>query len=224
MERKYPHIFEPITIGARGRWPGIIYKNRIFTAPTGVHLLSAGEPYPNEAVIDHYRETARGGAACITFSAQNMDRTLLAMGDNIHSDPDIFNERYHNYWYRLTSAVHFFDARISLELLAFCRHEELDGEVVCWSVNGENDEETGEYCPMMDAGGRGPDAVLEDHAGALAQGDRAENMRVFFLHGAKLLSFGIELIVLYFTTCALSSQAERGEYRELSFSEHGTKT
>ncbi len=163
MERKYPHIFQPITIGARGRWPGLIYKNRIWTAPTGVHLLGeSGLPYPNEAVIAHYREKARGGAACITFSAQNMDRWLIAHDDSgFHMDPDIFQMQYHNMWYRLTSAVHFFDARISLELLAFSRHEEIDGEVVCWSVNGETDEETGEYCPMMDRAAM--DRMLEDY-------------------------------------------------------------
>ncbi len=149
MERKFPNMFSPITIGARGRFPGLIFKNRVWTAPTGAHLLGAGEPYPNEAVIAHYREKARGGAACITFSGQNMDRFLVEHPDDIHNDANIFETRYHNYWYRLTSAVHFFDARISLELLAFCRHEEIDGEVVCWSVNGETDEETGEYCPMM---------------------------------------------------------------------------
>ena len=161
MERKYPNMFSPITIGARGRWPGLIYKNRIWTAPTGVHLLGAGEPYPNEAVIAHYREKARGGAACITFSGQNMDRFLVEHPDETHNDANIFDMRYHNYWYRLTSAVHFFDARISLELLAFSRHEEIDGELVCWSVNGETDEETGEYCPMMDRAAM--DRMLDDY-------------------------------------------------------------
>ena len=163
MERKYPHIFSPITIGARGRWPGLTFKNRIWTAPTGVHLLGeSGLPYPNEAVIAHYREKARGGAANISFSAQNMDRWLIAHDDSgIHMDPDIFQMQYHNMWYRLTSAVHFFDARISLEMLAFSRHEEIDGEVVCWSVNGETDEETGEYCPMMDRAAM--DRMLEDY-------------------------------------------------------------
>ena len=152
MVKKYPHMFSPITVGARGRWPGIIYKNRIWTAPTGVYLLQeSGLPYPNEAVIAHYREKARGGAANISFSCQNMDRWGIAHDDTgVHNDPDIFQTRYHNMWYRLTSAVHFFDARISLELLCFMRHEEIDGEVVCWSVNGEEDEETGEWCPAMD--------------------------------------------------------------------------
>ena len=153
MERKYPTMFSPITIGARGRWPGIIYKNRIWTAPTGVHLLSpSGLPYPSEAVIAHYREKARGGAANISFSCQNMDRWGIAHDDSgFHNDPDIFQMQHHHMWARLTSAVHFFDARISLELLCFVRHEELeDGKVVCWSVNGETDEETGEWCPMLD--------------------------------------------------------------------------
>ncbi len=146
MNKKYPHIFSPITIGK----PGVIFKNRIWTAPTGVHLLAAGEPYPNEAVIAHYREKARGGAACITFSAQNMDRLMLDTPDPVHSDTNIFIEQYHNYWYRLTSAVHFFDARISLELLCFVRHGyDENGNLVMYSTNGEYDEEMGEELPMI---------------------------------------------------------------------------
>ena len=150
MERKYPNMFSPITIGARGRWPGTVYKNRVWTAPTGAHLLSAGEPYPNDAVIAHYREKARGGAANLNFSCQNMDRWLLSHDSIIHSDPDIFQLRYHNYWYKLTSAIHFFDCKINLELLAFSRHDEIDGKVIDWTVSGMEDEETGEWCPMMD--------------------------------------------------------------------------
>ena len=146
MEKRYPHIFSPITLGK----PGVIFKNRIWTAPTGVHLLAAGEPYPTEAVIAHYREKARGGAACITFSCQNIDRILLDKPDPIHADPNIYNEQYHNYWYRLTSAVHFFGAKISLELLAFCRHGlDANGDLVMYSTNGETDEETGETYPML---------------------------------------------------------------------------
>ncbi len=140
MENKYPHIFSPITLR------NVIFKNRIWTAPTGVHLLSAGEPYPNEATIAHYREKARGGAACITFSCQNMDR--LGLSDGVHSDPDIFQERYHNYWNRLTTAVHFFGAKISLEMLAFIR-QGLDGngEKVMYAVSEV--EEEGEVIPQL---------------------------------------------------------------------------
>ncbi len=146
MHKKFPNMFSPITIG-KGN---MVLKNRIFTAPTGVHLLAAGEPYPNEAVIAHYREKARGGAGCICFSAQNMNLLGFENPDPIHSDPNIFEERYHNYWYRLTSAVHFFDAKISLELLAFIRQDrDEEGNEYFWSVSGEVDEETGEECPAI---------------------------------------------------------------------------
>ena len=135
MHAKYPNLFTPIALGKGG----LVFKNRIWTAPTGTHLLSAGEPYPNEATVAHYREKARGGAACITFSCQNMDR--LGLVGETHSDSDIFNARYHNYWARLTNAVHFFGARVSLELLAFSRqgYDEC-GERLFYTVNDEETE------------------------------------------------------------------------------------
>ncbi len=146
MNKKFPTMFSPITIG-KGN---VVFKNRIWTAPTGVHLLAAGEPYPNDAIIAHYREKARGGAACITFSAQNMNLLGFEHPDPIHSDPNIFETRYLNYWYRLTSAVHFFDAKISIELLCFFREDrDENGNEYFWSVSGETDEETGEELPAM---------------------------------------------------------------------------
>lgn len=167
-------MFSPITLGKE---PGVIFKNRVWTAPTGVHLLSAGEPYPNEAVIAHYREKARGGAACITFSCQNMDR--LGLSDGVHSDPDIFQERYHNYWYRLTSAVHFFDAKISLELLAFVRQADTENGRVFFSVNGEENEYFGRM-PMM------PPAEMEKMAADYALAAK---------HAVKC---GFDMIMLHF--------------------------
>lgn len=178
MHQKYPHIFSPITIG-KGK---MVFKNRIWTAPTGTHLLSAGEPYPTEAVIAHYREKARGGAACITFSCQNIDR--LDLDNPVHSDPDIYNERYHNYWYRLTSAVHFFDARISLELLAFGRHAlDENGNKILYSVNGEYDEETGEYLPMIP--GEELERMADDYAEAAANAVKVgfDMIMLHFGHG-----------------------------------------
>jgi len=178
MNTKYPHIFSPITLG---KGPGVVFKNRIWTAPTGVHLLAAGEPYPNEAVIAHYREKARGGAACICFSAQNMNRLGFEDPDPIHSDPDIFQERYHNYWYRLTSAVHFFGAKISLELLAFIRQDrDADGNEYLWSVGGEYDEEMEMDLPAM------PRWAMEQMAADYALAAR---------HAVKV---GFDMIMLHF--------------------------
>ena len=53
MKLKYPHLFSPITIG------GVTFKNRIWSAPAGTHLLAGLEEYPNEAVIAYYANKAK---------------------------------------------------------------------------------------------------------------------------------------------------------------------
>ena len=45
---KYPHIFEPIKIG------NVVFKNRIWSAPAGVHLLYGREEYPSDAAVKYY--------------------------------------------------------------------------------------------------------------------------------------------------------------------------
>ena len=157
MHRKYPHIFSPITIGKGG----LVFKNRIWTAPTGTHLLQADEQYPTDAVVAHYREKARGGAACITFSCQNVDRYAPKIVE--HSDPSIYNEQYHRYWWKLTDAIHFFGARASLELLAFSRHDFSEkGKLVSFSPFGEIED--GIEYPMISAAGL--ERMADDYAQA----------------------------------------------------------
>ena len=48
MKLKYPHLFSPITIG------GVTFKNRIWSAPAGTHLLAGLEEDPTAAVIAYY--------------------------------------------------------------------------------------------------------------------------------------------------------------------------
>jgi 2,4-dienoyl-CoA reductase-like NADH-dependent reductase (Old Yellow Enzyme family) len=112
MQTKYPHIFSPITIG------GKTFKNRIWTAPAGVHLLSGEEPYPNEAVIAYYAEKARGGSAAVCAAGHvvsNHDARQRAVHDRF----DICNPRYQRFWCQLTDSVHHFGAKASIELLFF---------------------------------------------------------------------------------------------------------
>ena len=60
MEVRYPHIFSPIKIG------NTVFKNRIWSAPAGVHLLYGREHYPSDAALAYYAKKAAGGAAVIT--------------------------------------------------------------------------------------------------------------------------------------------------------------
>ena len=55
MKLKYPHLFSPITIG------GVTFKNRIWSAPAGTHLLAGLEEYPNEAQRQYYIFRAEHG-------------------------------------------------------------------------------------------------------------------------------------------------------------------
>ena len=130
MNTKYPHIFSPITIG------GVTFKNRIWSAPAGAHLLYGKEGYPNDHVVAYYANKAKGGSANITVSAQNMD--IYQEYDNVHAHENIFDSENHRFWNQLTDAIHFYGAKASLELLGFSYHgRNYKGELVSYSVNGE---------------------------------------------------------------------------------------
>ena len=90
MNLPYPHLFSPITIG------GVTFKNRIWSAPAGTHLLAGLEEYPNEAVSAYYANKAKGGSANITFSAQNMD--IYRPQDDVHAHENIFAKKNHPMW------------------------------------------------------------------------------------------------------------------------------
>ncbi len=130
MEQAFPHIFSPIQIG------NTRFKNRIWAAPSGMHLLSGGEPYPNRETLIYYAKKAAGGAAVITYSAQNMD--LLGPKNPCMAQDNIFDPKNHRFFSRLTEAIHAYEAKASLELLAFQYHRrEKDGSLSQLSLNGE---------------------------------------------------------------------------------------
>lgn len=142
MKNKYPHMFAPITIG------GVTFKNRIWSAPAGAHLLAGREEYPNDHVIAYYAEKARGGSACITVSAQNMD--IHKPYDPVHANENIFHPEGHRFWTQLTDAVHFYGAKISLELLGFSYHGyDYNGELCVYTVNGESTRRSGAKVRMF---------------------------------------------------------------------------
>lgn len=130
MQQRFPHIFSPITIG------NVVFKNRIWSAPAGVHLLYGREEYPNDAAFAYYSAKAAGGAAVITYSAQNMD--IQKPYDDIHANENILKPESHRFFSRFTEMLHFHDAKASLELLAFQYHGyDHNKNLVAYSINGE---------------------------------------------------------------------------------------
>lgn len=129
FEHKYPHIFSPIKIG------NVIFKNRIWSTPGGVHLLYGRENYPNEHAADYYYAKARGGAACITYSAQNMDFEMPY--DPVHAAENILKYESQRFFSEFTAGIHACGAKVSLELLAFAYHgHDHKGNRITYSVNG----------------------------------------------------------------------------------------
>ena len=130
MEQRYPHIFSPLKIG------NVVFKNRIWSAPGGVHLLYGREGYPSEAARAYYRAKAAGGAACITYSAQNMDFEMPY--DGVHAAENILKPENRRFFSQFTKDIHFYGAKVSLELLAFQHHgHDHQGNRILYSVNGD---------------------------------------------------------------------------------------
>lgn len=128
MNNNYKHMLSPIKIGH------VTFRNRIWSAPAGAHLLAGREEYPNDHVIAYYANKARGGSANITYSAQNMD--IHKPYDAVHANENIFKPENHRFWCQLTDAVHFYGAKISLELLGFSYHGyDHAGNLVAYTVN-----------------------------------------------------------------------------------------
>ena len=111
MNKYYPHIFEPITIG------GVTFKNRIFTAPSMGHMLQNNAPtYPEPAMIANYLQKAKGGAAQVECGGQQVNNP----GRNpIHSNFDIEDPTGWRNFIHFTNAIHFYDAKASYELIHF---------------------------------------------------------------------------------------------------------
>ena len=131
---RYPHIFSPIRIG------DVVFKNRIWSTPGGVHLLYGREPYPNEHATAYYYAKARGGAACITYSAQNMDFEMPY--DPVHAAENILQYESHRFFSEFTAGIHACGAKASLELLAFCYHgHDHQGNRILYSIDGAPDPE-----------------------------------------------------------------------------------
>lgn len=131
-ECRYPHIFSPIKIG------NVVFKNRIWSTPGGAHLLYGRENYPNEHAAAYYYAKAKGGAACITYSAQNMDFEMPY--DPVHASENILKYESHRFFSEFTAGIHACGAKASLELLAFSYHgHNHHGDLVTYSVNGDPD-------------------------------------------------------------------------------------
>ena len=118
QQSRYPHIFQPITIGK------VTFKNRMFCAPSLAHQTQhTAATSPETPYLLHYVERARGGAACVSCGGQPVVRTN---DSKIHAKLEITDRAGWRNFRRMTDAIHLYDAKCAYELVHFGSEGEFD--------------------------------------------------------------------------------------------------
>lgn len=109
MVNRYKTLLSPFKVG------NVVFRNRMFTAPMGLHALQGGELYPTEAIITHYANKAKGGAAVVTCSGTG---AYPVTPDRDHMAYDLYIGHSQHYLAQLADAIHFYGAKASMEIQA----------------------------------------------------------------------------------------------------------
>ena len=109
MVNRYANLLSPFQVG------NVVFRNRLFTAPMGLHALQGGELYPTEAIITHYANKAKGGAAVVTCSGTG---AYPVTPDKDHMAYDLYIGHSQHYLAQLADAIHFYGAKASMEIQA----------------------------------------------------------------------------------------------------------
>jgi len=122
MNQMYPNIFKPLKVG------NVVFKNRIFTAPSMGHMIQNNAPtYPEPALIKNYLEKAKGGVAQVQCGGQQVN---FPGRNPIHSNFDIENPTGWRNFIHFTDAIHFYDCKASYELIHFGGEGEYTPEAI----------------------------------------------------------------------------------------------
>ncbi len=103
----YPHMLSPWRVG------NVVLRNRLFSAPMGLHCLQGSEQHPTKAIIQHYAEKARGGAAVVTCSGTRPYSMPPTPGFICY---DLYAKDTQHYLSQLADAIHFYGAKASMEI------------------------------------------------------------------------------------------------------------
>ena len=109
MDNRYKNLLSPFRVG------NVVFRNRIFTAPMGLHALQGGELHPTDAIITHYANKAKGGAAVVTCSGTG---AYPVSPDKDHMAYDLYIGHSQHYLAQLADTIHFYGAKASMEITA----------------------------------------------------------------------------------------------------------
>jgi len=108
MYNKYPHLLSPLRIG------NLVLKNRMTASPSMPHFVQGPEPYPSEAMITHFANKAKSGAAMVvcgsSLPSKKTSETIRWPYFEYENGPS------QNYLCQLAEAIHFYDSKASMIL------------------------------------------------------------------------------------------------------------
>lgn len=103
---KYPNLFKPVKIG------GVLFKNRIFSAPTGHPDVTLDGEFTEDAIA-YYERKAQGGAATVTLGEAIVDSVY---GKRHPFQVSLDNHNVYHSLSRLADSVTRHGAVVSIEL------------------------------------------------------------------------------------------------------------
>ncbi len=107
MALEYVHALSPIKIN------NVVLRNRFIATPSNPHFVQATEKWPTEALITHYGNKAKAGAAVVTCKGNNPVKTT-----DVHSQSlDITNGAHQHMFAQVAEAVHYYGAKASYLVL-----------------------------------------------------------------------------------------------------------
>lgn len=107
MALKYKNLLSPVKIN------NVVLRNRLIATPSNPHFVQATEKFPTEALITHYANKAKAGAAVVTCKGNNPVKT---------SDPhslslDIHRGEHQHMFAQVADMVHYYGAKASYLVL-----------------------------------------------------------------------------------------------------------
>lgn len=101
MVLKYPHLLDPIEIN------GVMLRNRLIASASNPHFIQATEKWPTEALISHYANKAKAGAAIVTVKGNNPVKTT----DPHSLTLDITVGQHQHMFAQCADMVHYYGAK-----------------------------------------------------------------------------------------------------------------
>ena len=108
MNQQFSHVLSPIRIN------GVLFKNRIISAPITPHSSSNGELYPNEDAMTYFEDRAKTGAAVVYCGGT---KAVDVIDDGEHCTWDTVTFNHKNGLSLLAARIHAHGALAGMEVM-----------------------------------------------------------------------------------------------------------